>query len=535
MKSWRACFFAATLAPTSAEPASARSGVRAQDQALSKNARFSGKVRIPWLTMLGLLAAAPAMVAATAKHAPAGILASNTPFATEYYILDSGQPGPTVFIGGGAHGDEPAGAAAAEAIRHWPIVRGKLVVVPRANVPALEAGRRNTPGAPKSGGNLNRNYPTIRSATPRGTPASEIWALVLQQQPDWLLDLHEGYDFHQANSNSVGSSVIASAHTQGETAARLMVQAVNDTIPEAQLKFVYRRMGTSGMLARAAANHLHIPAMILETTSKRPLEERVRQHEIMVSCLFRHLGMLAAETADHKAPGTGPPIRVALYHGPGTGGAGPPKLLKRLNCPPQFTITNLSPEEIRGGALTNYDVVIFAGGSAGKQAEAIGEIGLMAVRRFVDQGGGYIGICAGAYLATSGSASTRLNLVDAVTASPKWQRGSGNVELELTDAGLKIVDEPRGRFAVHYENGPIVKPAGRADLQDYEPLAWFRTELAQNGTPVGLMVNSPAVFAAPFGRGRVACVSPHPEQTDGLDHLVPRLVSWVVRVSEAER
>ena len=203
-------------------------------------------------------------------------------------------------------------------------------------------------------------------------------------------------------------------------------------------------------------------------------------------------------------------------------------MLKRLNCPPQFTITNLSPEQIRGGALTNYDVVIFAGGSASKQAEAIGEIGLEAVRRFVEQGGGYIGICAGAYLATSGSASTRLNLIDAVTASPKWQRGRGNVEMELTDAGLKIMGDPEGRFAVHYENGPIVKPAGREDLPDYEPLAWFRTELAENDTPVGLMVNSPAVFAGPFGRGRVACVSPHPEQTDGLDHLVPRLVSWVV-------
>jgi predicted deacylase len=189
-------------------------------------------LRIPWLTMLGLLIALPA-AAITTSHAPSGILASNTPFATEYYIVDSGQPGPTVFIEGGAHGDEPAGAAAAEAIRHWPIVRGKLVVVPRANVPALKAGKRNTPGAPKGEENLNRNYPSARSATARGTPAREIWALVLDQKPDWLLDLHEGYDFHQVNSNSVGSSVLTSADTEAETAGRLMQQAVNDTIPEA--------------------------------------------------------------------------------------------------------------------------------------------------------------------------------------------------------------------------------------------------------------------------------------------------------------
>lgn len=485
-------------------------------------------MRALWLTIPSLLAATWAVAATTTNQAPAGILASNTPFATEYYIVDSGQPGPTVFIEGGAHGDEPAGAAAAGAIRHWPIVRGRMVVVPRANVPALDANKRNTPGAPRAEGNLNRNYPVSSTDKPRGTPAREIWALVLEQKPDWLLDLHEGYDFHQVNSNSVGSSIIVSAGTNAETAGRLMLQAINDTIPKAELKFVFRRMGTPTMLARAAANQLHIPAMILETTSKRPLPERIRQHEIMVSCLFRHLGMLPRETANPDIADTGRPVRVALYRGPGTGGKGPPNLLKRLSCPPQLSITNVSPEQVRGGALTNFDVVIFAGGSAGKQAEAIGEAGLQAIRQFVQQGGGYIGICAGAYLATCGAVSNRLNLIGAVTASPKWQRGEGTVEMELTDAGRGILGKPMGQFAVHYANGPIVKPAGRDDLPDYEPLAWFRTELARNDTPVGLMVHAPAIFAAPFGRGRVVCVSPHPEQTDGLDHVIPQLVTWVV-------
>lgn len=489
-------------------------------------------MRVSWLTVLCLLIGASANLAATTRDAPAGILASNTPFATEYYILDSGQPGPTVFIGAGAHGNEPAGAAAAEAILQWRIIRGRMVVVPRANVPALKAGKRYTPGVSKGETNLNRNYPANRSGVARGTPAREIWALLLQQQPDWVLDLHEGHDFHQVNSNSVGSTIIATTNARAATAARLMLRAVNNTIPEAKRKFVHRRMGASGMLARAAADHLDIPAMILETTSKRPLAERVRQHEIMVSCLLRHLGMLAVEAADHDSAAARPPVRVALYHGPGTGGAGPPNLLKRLHCPPQFTIANLTPAQIRGGALTNHDVVIFAGGSASKQAEAIGEDGRQTVRRFVEQGGGYIGICAGAYLATSGPAATRLNLVDAVTVSPRWKRGRGNVELELTDAGLRVIGDPAGRFAVRYVNGPIVKPAGREDLPDYEPLAWFRTELAQNNTPVGVMVNSPAIFAGPFGRGRAVCVSPHPEQTDGLDHLVPRLVLWVAPRAE---
>src|SRR5688572_13934153 len=65
-----------------------------------------------------------------------GMLAEGTPWATPYFVQESNQPGATVMIVGGMHGDEPAGAYAAEQIRRWRIVRGKVVVVPRANVQA---------------------------------------------------------------------------------------------------------------------------------------------------------------------------------------------------------------------------------------------------------------------------------------------------------------------------------------------------------------------------------------------------------------
>lgn len=234
--------------------------------------------------------------------------------------------------------------------------------------------------------------------------------------------------------------------------------------------------------------------------------------------------------ASPEPASTNPPaIRVALYRGPGTGGKGPPNLMKRLNQPPEFSICAITPEQLRGGALTNCDVVIFAGGSAGKQAESIGAAGLAAVRAFVENGGGYVGICAGAYLATCGSPKTRLNLINAATISPKWRRGKGLVKIELTKAGKRIIGSPAGRAGVRHANGPVVKPAGRKELAEYETLAQFRTELAENDSPAGIMVNSPAIFAAGFGKGRVACASPHPEQTSGLEHVVPALVSWAAR------
>lgn len=234
----------------------------------------------------------------------------------------------------------------------------------------------------------------------------------------------------------------------------------------------------------------------------------------------------AAQASSNAQPANASVIRVALYRGPGTGGKGPPSLMKKLNAPGVSTIAEVTPEQIRGGALTNYDVVIFGGGSGSKQAEAIGDTGRDAVRQFVGGGGGYIGICAGAYLATSGF-TWSLRLINAQTVSPKWKRGVGDVKLELTDFGTKLLGARDGLFDVRYANGPVVQPANLKELPAYQSLATFRSEFASNGAPAGVMVNSPALFAADYRQGRVVCISPHPEQTRGLEEFVPRALVWV--------
>lgn len=172
---------------------------------------------------------------------------------------------------------------------------------------------------------------------------------------------------------------------------------------------------------------------------------------------------------------------------------------------PRTVITQVSPEAIRAGPLTNFDVVIFGGGSGRGQAQALEEEGRVAVRKFV--AGGVVGICAGAYLATSGF-SWSLGLLNAVTVSPKWQRGKGTVQLEFTPAGARILGQPEGVVACRYANGPIIKPGAVQDLPPYETLAIFRSELAENGAPPGVMLNSPAIVAGRFGQGRVVWISP---------------------------
>lgn len=490
----------------------------------SMNRRAIDFLRLFALTGGGLLVfTAPAAALISTNDLLAG-----TRFATFSYVNDSGIPGPTVFLVGGAHGNEPAGALAAERIRHWPIQNGRLVVVPRANVPGLDANRRLIPGMTTNLSNLNRNYPLAGAEhSARGELAQAIWNLARHHNSDWVLDLHEGFDFHQLNKRSVGSSIIVFSNAAGLAAADLMLDAVNETIANPEFRFVRKTRPVNGSLARAAGEHLQVPAMTLETTTKEPLDTRIHQHQLMVHALLTHLEMIQSPLAELMHEVQVPVTRIALYRGPGTGGGGPTNLLWRLNRPTEgTTISEVTPEQIQTGTLTNFDVVIFAGGSGSKQAEALGEGGRAQVREFVSRGGGYIGICAGAYLACSGF-SWGLKIIDAQTVSPKWQRGSGTVKMELSARGREILGARTGQFDIRYVNGPIVKPTAADSLPDFEPLAFFRTELAKNGSPVGAMVDSPAIFAGDFQKGRVVCISPHPEQTPGLDDLVPKAVHWV--------
>ena len=60
-------------------------------------------------------------------------------------MIETGVPGPTVLIVGGIHGNEPAGFRAADQVRHWPINRGKLIVIPKLNRLGVEANIRWSP------------------------------------------------------------------------------------------------------------------------------------------------------------------------------------------------------------------------------------------------------------------------------------------------------------------------------------------------------------------------------------------------------
>ena len=101
--------------------------------------------------------------------------------------------------------------------------------------------------------------------------------------------------------------------------------------------------------------------------------------------------------------------------------------------------------------------------------------------------------------------------------------------MELTDAGRKILGEKIGAFDVRYQNGPIMSPMGVKGLGEFRTLAHFRSEVSRYDPQKGTMVNTPAIISGNFGKGRVFCISPHPESSRSLHKLMENAIRWTAR------
>lgn len=504
--------------------------------------------RVCWIqTGVFLILFACCAVAAAERTVDSGVLAEGTRWQTPHYATDSGRDGPTLLIVGGIHGNEPAGRRAAEQIRHWPIVAGKLVVIPKANIPGLEENTRLLPGEPEEVGDLNRNFPGDSfEEGARGEIAKALWRFVQDQQPDWILDLHEGYQFnvsHQppdGEDKSVGSSVIYKADPALDELARLVQEAALTTVTDPDRRFVLLDRGPKKTsLVAAGIRHLGVRGMILETTfSFQPVSLRTRQHRLMVNVVMRHLGMIDRDCVDVMAAAEQNCVtRVALYDGPGTSDRGVGRLAGIIDRSDDMVLHHLGPADVRPTVLEQFDVVVFPGGSGSKQANGIAVAGRQHVRRFVSDGGGYLGICAGAFLA-SAHYSWSLDLIpttvftgareiDGLGAKQMWYRGeSTTVKMELTTAGKELFGNVPGHVDVMYQNGPIVSPKDDPSLPPYRPLAYFRSEKVLYEPQRGTMIDTPAIVAGRYHQGWVVAISPHPEATEALHPIITGSIHW---------
>lgn len=234
------------------------------------------------------------------------------------------------------------------------------------------------------------------------------------------------------------------------------------------------------------------------------------------------LGVLARLTEPAAQPAASAPVRVAMFDGRGVSRIGFDPARDLLVGTDGLDTRVVGSFEIREGVLSRMDVVVFMGGSGSRQGEALRPEGRQSVRDFVAAGGGYVGVCAGAYLAMQGEEEFfKLAIVSARNLSGDfWKRG---VAAATVRAGKR-------RFRLHFANGPVFEPIEVDGLPPYVTLATYESDLhaSRHGTEPGQMPGTPAVLAASYGKGRILLFSPNPVLgSDDVAH--PRLLVDAVR------
>lgn len=196
-----------------------------------------------------------------------------------------------------------------------------------------------------------------------------------------------------------------------------------------------------------------------------------------------------------------------------------------------YQVRRVKPEDIRTGVLTNLDVLIMPGGSGSKQATNLETSGREAIQQFVKNGGGYVGVCAGAYLASSHYPWSLHIINSRVIDREHWARGTGNVVITFSELGLRALGHPEKEVEVYYGQGPLYGRGTNDALAPYEELAVYKTEVPKEnvppGVPMGVMQGTTAIARGEYGKGRVMCYSPHPEKPfQPVYHLIENGVRW---------
>ncbi|MBQ9371167.1 MAG: glycosyltransferase family 39 protein [Thermoguttaceae bacterium] len=221
---------------------------------------------------------------------------------------------------------------------------------------------------------------------------------------------------------------------------------------------------------------------------------------------------------------TSRPIRAAfIYYDKYDAGA--LRSFQKIFAETEETILErITPQQVRKEELERFDLIIAPGGQSGEQTQALRGEGATAIRQFVERGGGYFGVCAGAYLASTNEdyylrlvnlrARQEKEYVPEVGLTSIVKRQPGRVELSLTNKGAELFqcDRETKLKNVFYFTGPFFQPGYQSDLPEAITLSVFDTEVADYDFQRGTMIGAPAIAIAPFGEGNVVVTSPHLEE-----------------------
>ena len=192
---------------------------------------------------------------------------------------------------------------------------------------------------------------------------------------------------------------------------------------------------------------------------------------------------------------------------------------------------------VRAGALSGVDVLLMSGGSSVDISASLGEDGRAALERFIREGGGYLGSCAGALLMMETAKYKGLGIIP-YTRVELPPRGGGTINTIWADCARDLAGIEPGIHTTTYHRGPVITPCkGHPRLGDFTVMARFGCNILT----MRLDPNCPSMggyascIAGKYGTGKVWVFSDHPEVNPhtmdlvvgGIRYLTGRTIRFV--------
>ena len=227
-------------------------------------------------------------------------------------IRHSGMRGPATLVLGGVHGNEPGGWLAADEVANWEPAAGSLIVVPRANIRALQAFVRTFDDI----GDLNRLYPgSAESSLLMEQMAYQFLQVCREFNVSILLDMHESWAFYaeyppNSGTGALGQTITAGPGPQAADFAQRMAAIANPQAT-AREQFIVREgsrfgrptgtpapgetpVATRGRSSLSAGGHVAglTPVLVEMGQTDQPLERRVQLHLVTARAAMQLQGMV---------------------------------------------------------------------------------------------------------------------------------------------------------------------------------------------------------------------------------------------------
>lgn len=228
------------------------------------------------------------------------------PLQFSLHKIESKNSGPTLLVIGGIQGDEPGGfTAASMLVTSYKVTKGNVWVVPNLNFESIIRRSRGVHG------DMNRKFSSLSENDPEFQQVQKIKKIILDQQVDIILNLHDGSGFYKKeyinkmhNPERWGQSIIIdqkkidiAEYGELKKIADKVQQHINSHLKNKKKYFYVKNTNTKNGNVQMEKTLTYFaiknnrPAFAVEASKSFLTDERTYYHLLAVEGFMKEMGI----------------------------------------------------------------------------------------------------------------------------------------------------------------------------------------------------------------------------------------------------